>query len=137
MLGATIATWEHNPKTKPWQDKMQKMDALIIVTPEYNHGYPGELKMVFDQALHEYTHKPVILSGVSNGDFGGVRVVENFLPVVTKVGMVMTKALYYPRAPELFDENGDIRDKEIHEKRVKEALEQLISYAHALEVLRK
>lgn len=137
LLDATVATWQHSPRTKPWQDKMNAMDALIIVMPEYNHGYPGELKMVFDQALHEYEHKPVILAGVSVGDFAGVRVVENFLPVITKVGMVFCTALYYPRVPEIFHNNGEIQQREKLEKRVQDAFEKLMKYTRALEVLRK
>lgn len=36
---------------------MQRADGLIIVTPEYNHGYPGLLKHVLDTCLKEYIHK--------------------------------------------------------------------------------
>jgi NAD(P)H-dependent FMN reductase len=40
---------------------------MVIVTPEYNHGYPGLLKHVLDSNLKEYIHKAVGLCGVSAG----------------------------------------------------------------------
>ena len=45
--------------------KMKRADALVIVTPEYNHGYPGLLKHVLDSCLQEYIHKAVGLAGVA------------------------------------------------------------------------
>lgn len=38
---------------------MTRADGLVIVAPEYNHGYPGALKSVLDLLLKEYIHKPV------------------------------------------------------------------------------
>ena len=48
-----------------WRDSVIKADGLVIVTPEYNHGYPGVLKSVLDLLLKEYIHKAVALVGVS------------------------------------------------------------------------
>lgn len=67
---------------------MMRADALVIVTPEYNHGYPGLLKHALDTNLKEYVHKPVGLVGVSAGPWGGARVVENLLPVMRELGLV-------------------------------------------------
>src|SRR5207237_5820757 len=65
-----------------------RADGLIIVAPEYNHGYPGMLKHALDSNLKEYIHKPVGLCGVSAGGFGGTRVVESLLPVMPELGLV-------------------------------------------------
>ena len=51
--------------------KMNKADALVVVSPEYNHGYSGLLKHVLDSCLKEYIHKAVGIVGVSAGPFGG------------------------------------------------------------------
>jgi NAD(P)H-dependent FMN reductase len=67
---------------------MMRADALVIVTPEYNHGYPGLLKHVLDTNLKEYVHKAVGIVGVSAGPWGGTRVVENLLPVMRELGLV-------------------------------------------------
>ncbi|HEY3124367.1 MAG TPA: NAD(P)H-dependent oxidoreductase, partial [Thermoanaerobaculia bacterium] len=67
---------------------MNRMDGLVIVVPEYNHGYPGMLKHALDTNLKEYIHKPVGLCGVSAGPWGGTRAVENLLPVLRELGLV-------------------------------------------------
>lgn len=67
---------------------MKRADALIVVAPEYNHGYPGLLKHLLDSCLTEYIHKAVGLVGVSAGPFGGSKVVENLLPVMRELGLV-------------------------------------------------
>src|SRR3954467_7542921 len=37
--------------------QMSRADAVVIVVPEYNHGYPGLLKHALDTNLKEYVHK--------------------------------------------------------------------------------
>ena len=68
--------------------RMDRADALVIVSPEYNHGYPGLLKHVLDSCLKEYIHKAVGIAGVSAGVFGGARAIENLLPVLRELGLV-------------------------------------------------
>ena len=65
-----------------------RADALVLVVPEYNHGYPGLLKHALDTNLKEYIHKAVGICGVSAGPFGGTRVIENLLPVLRELGLV-------------------------------------------------
>ena len=65
-----------------------RADALVLVVPEYNHGYPGLLKHALDTNLKEYIHKAVGVCGVSAGPFGGTRVIENLLPVLRELGLV-------------------------------------------------
>ncbi len=58
-----------------WRDAIIRADGLVIVSPEYNHGYPGPLKAVLDLLLREYVHKAVAFVGVSAGPWGGTRVI--------------------------------------------------------------
>src|SRR5207245_6848977 len=69
---------------------IERCDGLIIVAPEYNHGYPGLLKHALDMNLKEYIHKAVGICGVSAGPFGGARVSEHLLPVMRALGLVTT-----------------------------------------------
>jgi NAD(P)H-dependent FMN reductase len=67
---------------------MAQADAIVIVTPEYNHAMPGLLKHVLDSCLKEYIHKAAGIVAVSAGPFGGTRVVETSLPVLRELGLV-------------------------------------------------
>ncbi len=75
-------------KQPQFSETVMRADALVIVTPEYNHGYPGLLKHLLDTNLKEYIHKPVGICGVSAGPFGGTRVIEGLLPVMRELGLV-------------------------------------------------
>src|SRR4029077_8646544 len=68
---------------------VERCDGLILVTPEYNHGYPGLLKHALNMNLKEYIHKAVVICGVSAGPFGGARVIENLAPVMRELGLVI------------------------------------------------
>src|SRR3954470_804622 len=90
---------------------IQRCDALIIVTPEYNHGYPGLLKHALDMNLEEYIHKAVGICGVSVGLFGGARVIEGLLPVMRELGAVTIFAdVNFAKVGSLFDERGGLLD---------------------------
>src|SRR5216684_3235 len=75
-------------KQADFSAKMSKADGLVVVSPEYNHGYSGLLKHVLDSCLKEYIHKAVGIVGVSAGPFGGTRVIQNLLPVMRELGLV-------------------------------------------------
>jgi NAD(P)H-dependent FMN reductase len=105
----------------------ERADGLVIVTPEYNRGYPGMLKHVLDSNLKEYIHKAVGICGVSAGGFGGTRVIENLLPVMRELGLV---TIFwdgnFSGAQQLFDEAGNMKDRDLHEKRMDKFLGELI-----------
>src|ERR1700676_4563105 len=69
-------------KDPAFSSTIERCDGLIIITPEYNHGYPGLLKHALDMNLKEYIHKAVGICGVSAGPSGGGGGVENILPGV-------------------------------------------------------
>src|ERR1051325_8300194 len=75
-------------KDKGFSATCERADGLVLVVPEYNHGYPGMLKHVLDTNLKEYIHKAVGICGVSAGGFGGTRVIQNLLPVLRELGLV-------------------------------------------------
>ena len=107
-------------------------DGFFIVTPEYNHSFPGTLKRMLDSELQNYIHKPVAFAGVSNGIFGGARAIEQLTATVREMGMVATFSdVYFPQVQTLFDENGKIKD-EGYSRRIKRAYEELIWMAKAL-----
>jgi len=112
--------------------KMNRADALVIVAPEYNHGYPGLLKHVLDSCLKEYIHKAVGIVGVSAGPFGGSRVIFNLLPVMRELGLVtIFWDVNFSNVHQVFDENGKLRD-DAFIRRIDKFLKELIWMAKTL-----
>ena len=106
---------------------MERSDGLIIVVPEYNHGYPGLLKHVLDSCLKEYIHKAVGLCGVSAGAFGGTRVIQNLLPVMRELGLVTTfYDLNFSAVQTLFDESGQLIDHAAYSRRFDRFMDELV-----------
>lgn len=115
-----------------WRDAIVKADGLVIVTPEYNHGYPGTLKAVLDLLLREYVHKAVAFVGVSAGPWGGTRVIEAMVPMVRELGLAVTFSdLNFSFVQKTFDENGWLLDPAF-DKRAKEFLDELVWMAQVL-----
>jgi NAD(P)H-dependent FMN reductase len=109
-----------------------KADGFFIVTPEYNHSFPGTLKRMLDSELSNYIHKPVAFAGVSNGIFGGARAIESLVHTVREMGMVATFSdVYFPEIQNLFDEQGEIKDQAFV-RRIKRGYEELIWMAKSL-----
>lgn len=109
-----------------WRDTIIEADGLVIVSPEYNHGYPGSLKAVLDLLLKEYIHKAVAFVGVSAGLWGGTRVIEAMVPMVRELGLAVTFSdLNFPKVQTIFDAEGKLLDQAF-EKRAKDFLDELV-----------
>ena len=110
---------------KTFAEKIKKTDALIMVSPEYNHSYPGELKMMLDMLYDEYAGKPVGICGVSSGQFGGARMAEKLKLLCLELGMApVRETVYFGNVQDLFDGNGKIKKQE-YQERVKRLVEKL------------
>ena len=111
---------------------IERCDGLIIVTPEYNHGYPGLLKHALDMNLKEYIHKAVGICGVSVGPFGGTRVIEGLLPVMRELGLVtIFEDVNFGNVRNIFDEQGKLLDQ-AYVRRVDKFLNELTWMARVL-----
>jgi NAD(P)H-dependent FMN reductase len=115
-----------------WKDAIIRADGLIIVTPEYNHGYPGVLKSVLDLLLKEYIHKAVAFVGTSSGPWGGTRVIEAMVPMARELGLAVSFTdLNFPKVQDKFDEEGKLKD-EGYERRAKDFLDELVWMSRVL-----
>ena len=113
-----------------WNTLIKETDGLIIISPEYNHGYPGELKLLLDNAYDVYEGKPVAICGVSNGPLGGARMAEQLKLVLSAFQMtIINAAVYFSNVNELFETSGEIKDPEYWEKRVNGMIDQVMKYA--------
>lgn len=119
-------------KDPKYSQIVKDSDAFFIVTPEYNHGYPGSLKRMLDSEFGSYKHKPVALAGVSDGPWGGVRVIEALLPVLRTLSLVVLKSdVHFPKVNEIFDETGKLLKPEYTEY-IKQTYTELIWMAKVL-----
>ena len=99
-------------KDSAFAEKMNRADALVIVTPEYNHGYPGLLKHVLDTNLKEYIHKAAGIVGVSASVFGGARAIENLISVLRELGLVtIFWDVNFTTVRSRFDKDGNLLDE--------------------------
>jgi NAD(P)H-dependent FMN reductase len=115
-----------------WRDAIIQADGLVIVSPEYNHGYPGALKSVLDLLLKEYIHKAVAFVGVSAGPWGGARVIEAMVPMVRELGLAVTFSdLNFPTVQDKFDSTGQLLDT-AYGRRAKDFLDELVWMSQAL-----
>ena len=98
-------------KDHRFAELVNRADALILVVPEYNHGYPGLLKHVLDTNLKEYIHKAAGVVGVSAGVFGGARAIQNLIPVLRELGLVtIFWDVNFTTVRRRFDESGNLVD---------------------------
>lgn len=117
-----------------------KADAFFVITPEYNHSFPGSLKRMLDSELANYNHKPVAFAGASNGNWGGVRAVEALVPAVRETGLVvMSWDVYFPYVQNIFDDDNSIKDeyKERYETQLSKLFDELLWFADMLKTKRE
>ena len=121
------------PAAKPtlWE-RMAQCDAFIVVTPEYNHGYPAALKMLIDSVGPEWHAKPVAF--VSYGGIsGGIRAVEQLRLVFAELHAVTIRdSVSFASAWEQFDAAGKLKQPERAQRSIATMLGRLRWWAIAL-----
>jgi len=119
-------------KDPEFAELVNRADALVIVSPEYNHGYPGLLKHVLDTNLKEYIHKAAGIVGVSAGIFGGARAIQNLIPVLRELGLVtIFWDVNFTTVGSRFDEEGNLLDESLL-PRIEMFLDELLWMAETL-----
>lgn len=110
---------QKNPSEKliEFAEKIKAADGIIIVTPEYNGGYPASLKNVLDVLYAEWCRKPIAISTVSDGSFGGTQVIISLQFLLWKMKAWTVPAMFpVPFADKTFDENGIPVAQEVTDK---------------------
>jgi len=96
-----------SPDVLDFADRIKKADGVIIVTPEYNGGYPASIKNVIDLLYAEWHHKPIAISTVSDGSFGGTQVIYSLLFSLWKMHAWVIPAMFpVPNVRDAFGEDG-------------------------------
>jgi NAD(P)H-dependent FMN reductase len=108
-------------------ERIRKADGVLIVTPEYNGGYPASLKNVVDLLYDDWYRKPIGLVTVSDGSFGGTQVITSLQFSLWKIRAWVVPAMFpVPNVQQNYDEEGNATDKAATEKRAKRFLDEML-----------
>jgi NAD(P)H-dependent FMN reductase len=117
--------------------RIARADAIVIVTPEYNSGYPGVLKNALDYLKDEYRNKPFGIITVSSAWSGGILCLASLRQVILHLGGVPIPAtLPIPRVQDIFDDEGNPHDPKWNE-RARNYFEKLLWFTEAISEQRR
>ncbi|MGC4808239.1 NADPH-dependent FMN reductase [Micromonospora sp. DT233] len=122
----------HAPAGPGFAERIGRADAFVVVTPEYNHGYPGELKAAIDSVGQQWYAKPV--GFVSYGGIsGGLRAVEQLRLVFAELHTVTVReTVSFAMCHGRFDAAGEPLDRGPVDQAAKALLDQLGWWARVL-----
>lgn len=114
------------------RERIAAADAIVIVTPEYNHSFPGTLKNAIDVARNEWFAKPIAF--VSYGGMaGGLRAVEHLRLVFAELHAVtIRETVSFHNAHKAFRADGNRHDKRASQEAAARMQRQLTWWAAAL-----
>lgn len=118
-----------NPEKKivEFAEKIKNADGIIIVTPEYNGGYPASLKNASDLLYDEWYKKPIAFAPVSAGQFGGSQVITSIQFSFWKMRALLVPSVFHTATVEKsFDENGVPANKETTDNHALKFVDELI-----------
>ena len=98
-----------DPIVKAWNDKLAEGDAYLIVTAEYNHSVPGQLKNAIDNVFVSFAlrNKPIAFAGYSAGIAAGTRAVEHLALIAVEAEAVpLRNSVLIPFVGDAFGEDG-------------------------------
>ena len=117
--------------------QLAEADAFVVVTPEYNHGYPAALKELIDSAGEEWHAKPVAFVSYG-GVSGGLRAVEQLRQVFAELHVVSIRdSVSFQNAWQLFDSTGSPADPDRCTAQMSKMLAKLHWWATALRSARE
>ena len=98
-------------------EKIKSSEGIIIVTPEYNGGYPASLKNAIDLLYEEWRHKPIGIVTVSSGPFAGTQALISLQFTLWKIMAWTIPAMFsVPSVNESYDDEGNAMDKSKSDK---------------------
>jgi NAD(P)H-dependent FMN reductase len=122
------------PHTKVWAALIERFDAYIFVTPEYNHGPSGVLKNAIDYLYHEWANKAAGFVGY--GFTGGIRAIEHLRLVMGALQVADVTAQVSLSFASDFEPSGVFHPRPRQKAAVNTMLDQLIAWGNALKTLR-
>ena len=98
--------------SRDWADRIRSADAVVLVTPQYNAGYPAALKNAIDYLWNEWRGKPgAIVSYGTEGSSGGKQAQAQLAQIADFVGIgLVGPGVRIPLPNEAYGADGRIAD---------------------------
>lgn len=114
-----------NPEAQKWSDLVDANQAIIFVTPEYNHTVPAVLKNAIDHLYYEWLEKPVGFVGYG-GRGGAADAIASLKFTIKSLGWkVAQPVIGIRRIKHSIDEKGRLIDSGDYEVLAKVLLNDL------------
>jgi NAD(P)H-dependent FMN reductase len=130
-----LKKYEHQ-HTRDWSAMIEPADAFVIVTPEYNYGFPASIKNALDFLSQEWAYKPVAFVSYG-GVAGGTRAVQMLKLVVTALKMMpMAEGVHIPAFAKRIDTEGKFNSDEGLDKSANGMINELYKWTGAMKTMR-
>jgi NAD(P)H-dependent FMN reductase len=127
---------EPDKAMREYRERIAAADAFLVITPEYNHGYPAVLKFLIDSALEEWHDKPAAFVSYG-GQSGGLRAVEQLRLVFAELRVLtMRDSVSLVNAWDQFDDAGRLREPAAANQAMADMLANLDRWSQALRDVR-
>lgn len=124
------------PPAQAYIERIDRADAFVVITPEYNHGYPASLKQAIDLPRDQWRRKPVAFVSYG-GAAGGLRAVEQLRQVFGELQAVTIRdSVSFHMAWDRFDEAGEPYEPVRCNADAETMLDELTWWATALRIAR-
>jgi NAD(P)H-dependent FMN reductase len=112
-----------------WGRIVDRCDAFVFVTPEYNFGYSAVLKNAIDYLSQEWADKPVGFLSYG-GVAAGTRAVQQLKQVVTALKMIpIAESVNIPFFSQFIDDSGTVRPNDLMTRSADAMLDELVRVA--------
>lgn len=130
-----LGEYEHE-HTQAWSRTVQRADAFVFVTPEYNHSAPVALVNALTYLNKEWGYKPVgfVSYGGVSGGTRGVQVTKQIIATLKMVPVM--EAVNLPFFTQHMDsESGTFQPPDVQTQAARLMLDELLKWAEALKPL--
>lgn len=114
------SSYEKKPKAfASFSEAILDADGLVVVTPEYNGGFPGVLKYFIDMLKfpESFERRPVCFVGLSAGAWGALRPVEQLQQIFGyRNAYLFPVRVFIPSVHEALSEQGAIQNADISKR---------------------
>lgn len=128
--------YEHE-HTRRWSATVERADAFVFVTPEYNHGLHAPTKNAIDFLNREWRYKPAGICSYG-GVAAGTRAAEALIPVLSILKVVtLAEAVHIPFVRQFVGDDGSIEPNDVMQAASDSMFTELLRWIDAMAVLRR